>query len=125
MVAGGGAPWGHPAGLGTGIQEEAFSLTLNFYVPVLLATERMEKSDHGALVHGPSWGRPPQPLAPAGVWQAGTVPLSVPPSPWHRTCMAGDSDSRSAPCPRLVSTTCGTRCDLAHFTGRETEAQGG
>ena len=108
-----------------GDREEAFSLTLDFYGPVLFATEKKEKSDRGILVHGPSRGRPPQPLAPAGVWQAGTVPLSVPPGTWHRSCMAGDPDSRHASRPRLVSTTCGMCCDPAHFTGGETEAQGG
>lgn len=76
--------------MGTGVREEAFSPTLDFYTPVLFTTKRKQKSDRRVLAHGPSQGRPPpKPLAPAGVWQAGTVPLSVPPSIWPRLCLAG------------------------------------
>ena len=106
----------HPggAGLGTGVREEAFSLTLDFYAPVLFATKREQKSDRRVLVHSPSRGSPaPQPLAPAGVWQVGTVPLSVPPSTWPRLCQAVDRDRRHALRPHLASRTCSKHCDPA------------
>lgn len=86
-----------------GDREEAFSLTLDFYEPVLFATERKEKSDRGVLVHGPPRGRPPSPWhLLVSVRQALCLSLSLPApgtGPAWQVTLIADTLRAPALCP--------------------------
>lgn len=110
--------WGQRRGL--------LFLTLDFYAPVLFATKGKQKSDRRVLVHSSLPGRPAQPLAPAGVWQVGTVPLSVLPGTWPRLChRAVDRDRRHALRPHPHPEPAASTVIQPISTDGETEAQGG